>query len=294
MNVLVTGGAGFIGSCVARHIVKNYQYYNVTVMDKLDNRDNMKNIEIFRNFNFVKGDITNLDFVDHVIKTNNINFIINFATQTHDERGAGNTLNLTHNNVYGTHVLLESAKNNPKLRRFVHVSTNDLHGKYQIDSPHGATKAAAEMMASAYEKSYDLPVVIARGNHIYGPGQNKGNIIPKIITNALKGERTPINDYENSMRSYLYIDDAVDALDFILHKGKKGEIYNIGTNMNKSTKEVAHDIYTLLNLNDNDNFNDHRFYIEDHKMQELGWSQVTSWKNGLLETINHFKKNNIE
>jgi len=313
MNILVTGGAGFIGSHVARHLTKHYPDYNVTVMDKMDYCADMKNLEDvlpLRNFNFVKGDITNIDFVNHVVKTNSIKFIMHFAAQTHVDNSFGNSFSFTHNNIYGTHVLLESARING-IRRFIHVSTDEVYGEtpsgredafteeslLKPTNPYSATKAAAEMLVTAYAQSYNLPVVITRGNNVYGPGQYPEKVIPLFITRAIGGERLPVHGKGDSLRSYIYIDDVVEAFDIILHMGKTGEIYNIGTRKEHSVLDIARKICDYFGMPiessvefvEDRPFNDRRYFIEDGKLKDLGWVPRVELAEGMDRTIRWFK-----
>ena len=266
MNILITGGAGFIGSHVTRHLVKSYPDYTFVVLDKLDYCASMHNLtEIMesRNFKFLMGDITNADFVKYIMDSEKINVVIHFAAQTHVDNSFGNSFAFTHNNVYGTHVLLESAKNNPNLKRFIHVSTDEVYGETPMGAesgytegqilnptnPYSATKAAAEMLVTAYAHSYKLPVIITRGNNVYGPGQFPEKLIPKFCMRAMRGEKLPVHGEGKAVRSYLYIDDVVEAFDIILHMGRTGETYNIGTKKERSVMDVAEEICKVFGLN---------------------------------------------
>jgi UDP-glucose 4,6-dehydratase len=206
---------------------------------------------------------------------------------------------------------LESAKNNPKLKRFIHVSTDEVYGETPKDAesgytegqilnptnPYSATKAAAEMLVTAYAHSYKLPVIITRGNNVYGPGQFPEKLIPKFCMRAMRGERLPVHGEGKAVRSYLYIDDVVEAFDIILHMGKEGETYNIGTKKERSVMDVAEEICNVFGLNKEETiqfvedrpFNDCRYFIEDAKLAALGWTEKTTWTDGIKKTLAFYR-----
>jgi len=313
MNVLVTGGAGFIGSHVARRLSVCYPLYNVVVMDKMDYCADMKNLEEIannRNFKFVKGDVADSDFVNYIIDKEKINVVMHFAAQTHVDNSFGNSLKFTQNNVYGTHVLLESAKNNKNVKRFIHVSTDEVYGETKGDVPFGegtilnptnpysATKAAAEMLVMAYAHSYGLPVIVTRGNNVYGPGQYPEKVIPKFCVATMEGKKMTVHGKGGALRSYLHIDDVVEAFDLILHKGVTGEIYNIATHYEYSVTDIAEmickhfgkKVEECVEFVEDRPFNDRRYFIEDKKLKELGWKPKVEFEEGLKSTLEWYEK----
>ena len=237
-NVLITGGAGFIASHVAILLAKKYPEYNVVVVDKLDycaNLNNLRPAADLMNFNFVKGDICSADLMTYVMRSENIDTVMHFAAQTHVDNSFGNSFEFTENNIRGTHVLLETVKAVGTIKRFLHVSTDEVYGEssYELDqanieaaslleptNPYSATKAGAEMLVMAYGRSYNLPYIITRGNNVYGPHQYPEKAIPKFIMLARNGDKIPIHGDGQATRSYMHVYDAASAFDAILHKGE--------------------------------------------------------------------------
>ena len=234
-NVLITGAAGFIASHVANRLVRRYPQYRIVVLDKLDYCSNLKNLEPSAgrpNFKFVKGDIASADLVSYVLLTEKIDTVMHFAAQTHVDNSFGNSFEFTQNNIYGTHVLLESCKLAGTITRFVHVSTDEVYGETEADAivgnheasqllptnPYSATKAGAEMLVMAYGQSYNLPFITTRGNNVYGPHQFPEKLIPKFLLLAMEKKKLPIHGDGGNVRSYLFCEDVAEAFDLVLHK----------------------------------------------------------------------------
>ena len=316
-NVLITGGAGFIASHVAILLATKYPRYRVVVVDKLDYCANLNNLRLVAgllNFKFVKGDIRSADFVTHVMHAEEIDTVMHFAAQTHVDNSFGNSIEFTENNIKGTHVLLESIKTLGTVKRFLHISTDDVYGEssYKLDkdnfevaslleptNPYAATKAAAEMLVMAYGRSYGLPYIITRGNNVYGPHQYPEKAIPKFIMLARNGSQIPIHGDGMATRSYMHVRDAVAAFDIILHKGTLREIYNLGAFEKRTVLSVARDIgialgkdisQTIVHVQDRI-FKDRRYFIDCSKLHALGWKQKVSWEDGLKETIEWYVEN---
>ncbi|CAN6344797.1 unnamed protein product [Urochloa humidicola] len=315
-NILITGAAGFIASHVAIRITKKYPGYKIVVLDKLDYCSNLKNllpVSSSPNFKFVKGDIASADLVNFLLVTENIDTIMHFAAQTHVDNSFGNSFEFTKNNIYGTHVLLEACKITGQIKRFIHVSTDEVYGETDEDAvvgnkeasqllptnPYAATKAGAEMLVMAYGRSYGLPVITTRGNNVYGPNQFPEKLIPKFILLAMRGEPLPIHGDGTNVRSYLYCEDVAEAFEVILHHGEVGHVYNIGTKRERTVIDVAKDVCKLFNLEadkvitfvENRPFNDQRYFLDDEKLKSLGWAERTPWEEGLKKTMEWYVAN---
>ncbi|KAL6777765.1 hypothetical protein ACKKBG_A15560 [Auxenochlorella protothecoides x Auxenochlorella symbiontica] len=311
-NILVTGGAGFIGSHVVVRLVQRYPQYRVVVFDCLDYCATLHNLQAVKdapNFKFIKGDIKSGDLLYYVMETEKIDTVMHFAAQTHVDHSFGNSVSFTINNMYGTHVLLEAARRYGQVHRFINVSTDEVYGetsfglaaglveksRLEPTNPYAAAKAGAEIMALAYYTSYQLPVIITRGNNVYGPGQFPEKLIPKFILLAASDRPLTVYGAGEAVRSYLYIADVAAAYDAVLHCGLVGEVYNIGSVRERSVLEVAHDIGAafgrqapLLEHVRDRAFNDRRYFINNDKLAALGWEESTSWEQGLRKTIDWY------
>ncbi|XP_078431259.1 rhamnose biosynthesis 1 isoform X2 [Wolffia australiana] len=315
-NILITGAAGFIASHVANRLVRKYPDYKIVVLDKLDYCSNLKNLEPSRaspNFKFVKGDIASADLVNYLLITESIDTIMHFAAQTHVDNSFGNSFEFTKNNIYGTHVLLEACKVTGQIKRFIHVSTDEVYGETDEDAivgnheasqllptnPYSATKAGAEMLVMAYGRSYGLPVITTRGNNVYGPNQFPEKLIPKFILLAMRGSPLPIHGDGCNVRSYLYCEDVAEAFEVVLHRGEVGHVYNIGTKKERRVIDVAKDICKLFDRDpesvikfvENRPFNDQRYFLDDQKLKYLGWAERTPWEEGLRLTMDWYTNN---
>lgn len=316
-NIFLTGGAGFIASHVAILLCKKYPQYNIVVYDKLDycsclaNLDELKDLP---NFKFVKGDICSPDLVSYVFKSEQIDTVMHFAAQTHVDNSFGNSFAFTHSNIYGTHVLLESAKCCPTIKRFIHVSTDEVYGEgedFETDpmmedhvleptNPYAATKAGAEFLVKSYYRSFKLPVLITRGNNVYGPHQFPEKMIPKFTNQLLKGMPLTIHGDGSNTRNFLYVTDVANAFDVILHKGTPGHVYNIGGKNEMANVDVARTLLKSFGREAEEDkwitfvpdrkFNDLRYTINSTKLHELGWVEQMSWEEGLKITVDWYKK----
>jgi UDP-glucose 4,6-dehydratase len=317
VSVLLTGGAGFIGSNVLKLFVTKYPHVKFVCLDKLDYCASLRNFDTFStqsNFVFVKGDVTSSDLVNHIILSHQIDTILHFAAQTHVDNSFGNSVTFTNTNVIGTHVLLESAKLfQPQVRRFIHVSTDEVYGESTTahddvsfaedtamnpSNPYAATKAAAELLVKSYWQSFQLPVIITRANNVYGPHQYPEKLIPKLIELLNHDRPCTIHGDGSHLRSFLYVTDAAEAFDIVLHHAETGQVYNIGTDFEISNLDVAKRLLELYCLKQDTYiqfvadrpFNDVRYHINSNKMKQLGWEPRVTFEIGLLETIEWYRE----
>ena len=312
-----TTTTGFIASHVAILLCKKYPNYKIVVYDKLDYCACLANLEeLFDlpNFKFVKGDIASPDLVSYVLREEKIDTILHFAAQTHVDNSFGNSFAFTQTNIYGTHVLLESAKCCETLRRFVHVSTDEVYGEgedFDTDpmseehvleptNPYAATKAGAEFLVKSYFRSFKVPCLITRGNNVYGPHQFPEKLIPKLTNQLLRHKPLTIHGDGTNTRNFLYVTDVANAFDVIMHKGTPGHVYNIGGKNEKPNIEVARTLFKIFGYADEEDkwlvyvpdrkFNDLRYTINSSKLHELGWKEEMSWDEGLATTVEWYKK----
>ncbi|KAL7438316.1 hypothetical protein ACHAXM_006299 [Skeletonema potamos] len=316
-NILLTGGAGFIASHVAILLATKYPAYNVIVYDKLDYCSclaNLEEVSRLKNFKFVKGDICSPDLVSYVMTEEEIDTVMHFAAQTHVDNSFGNSFNFTQSNIYGTHVLLEAAKIHKGIKRFIHVSTDEVYGEgesFETDAmteehileptnPYAATKAGAEFLVKSYHRSFKLPCVITRGNNVYGPHQFPEKLIPKFTNQLLRGKPVTLHGDGSNTRNFLYVEDVARAFEIILHKATPGMILNIGGDNEISNLNVAKKLVELLGFKDkmdelitfvpDRKFNDLRYTINSSKLHQLGWTEEMSWEEGLQNTVEWYKK----
>ncbi|CAH0043188.1 unnamed protein product [Clonostachys solani] len=319
-NIMVTGGAGFIACWLVRHLVLNYsQAYNIVSFDKLDYCAALNNTRILDNepnFSFYKGDITHPNEVLDCMEQHNVDTVLHFAAQSHVDLSFGNSYGFTHTNVYGTHVLLESAKK-VGIKRFIHISTDEVYGEVKEDeddllessilaptNPYAASKAAAEMLVQSYQKSFNLPIIIVRSNNVYGPHQYPEKIIPKFTCLLHRGQPVVLHGDGRPTRRYLFAGDAADAFDTILHKGHIGQIYNVGSYDEVSNLDLCGMILSAMDIDHSTPeqwrqwvkythdrpYNDRRYAVDGSKLKKLGWTQKTNIKEGLAMTVEWYKE----
>ncbi|MCI0764717.1 dTDP-glucose 4,6-dehydratase [Bacillus sp. TL12] len=313
MNILVTGGAGFIGSNFIRFLVKKYPHYNIINYDALTYCGNLLNLEEIKdkkNYRFIKGDIQNKELLYHVIDQYEINSIINFAAESHVDRSIENPQIFYSTNILGTTTLLEVAFAN-QIEKFIQISTDEVYGSLgetgvftedtplNPNSPYSSSKASADLIALAYCKTYGLHVNITRCSNNYGPYQYPEKLIPLMVTNALENKPLPVYGTGRNIRDWLHVYDHCTAIDLVLHKGGKGEVYNIGGNNEKRNIEIVELIIEQLGASkDQITFvkdrlgHDWRYAIDAEKIKkELGWKPVYTFEAGLQEVIQWYKRN---
>lgn len=310
-NIMVTGGAGFIGSNFIRYMLDKHDDIKIINYDKLTyagNPDNTKDFENNPKYNFYKGDIADKLKVHEVIKNENINQIINFAAETHVDRSIGNPEDFILTDVVGTYVLLEaSLKYNIEL--FIQISTDEVYGSVESGfsketdalmprNPYSASKSGADRLAYSYFATYNLPVIITRASNNYGPYQYPEKFLPLFITNAIENKELPLYGDGMNVRDWLYVLDHCDAIDFIRNNGIAGEIYNIGGETLKHNIEMVKLILKKLNKSESlikyvqDRLgHDRRYALDISKLKALGWRHKYNFDTAFDETVNWFLNN---
>lgn len=312
MKILVTGGAGFIGSNFIKYILSHYPHYKIVNLDKLTyagNLDNLSDIKDNPNYQFIKGDICDQKLVERIVE-DKINAMINFAAETHVDRSIYDPKIFVETNVLGTGVLLESALKF-KIDRFIQISTDEVYGSLGKEgtfsesspllpnSPYSASKASADLLVRSYFQTFGLPVIITRCTNNYGPYQFPEKLIPLFITNALTGQELPLYGDGLYIRDWLYVEDHCKALDLVLHQGKIGEIYNISGSYEKTNLEITELILEKLNqpkslikhVKDRP-AHDRRYALDSSKLRnELGWTPDISFEEGIAKTVEWYIAN---
>jgi dTDP-glucose 4,6-dehydratase len=313
MKVLVTGGAGFIGSNFINHILSTHDDYEVVNLDKLTyagNLENLKPSEKKKNYHFIKGDICNNELVDYLFQKYSINYVINFAAESHVDRSILGSEIFYRTNVIGTNVLLEASRRY-EVEKFLQISTDEVygsldeHGLFTEDtplspnSPYSSSKAAADMMALSFYHTYGLPVVITRCSNNYGPLQFPEKLIPLMIINSLNGKKLPVYGDGLNVRDWIYVIDHNRAAQLVFEKGLPGEIYNIGASREMKNIDIVKLIIKTLGKGDDlieyvkdRPGHDRRYAIDSSKIQnELGWKPIFEFEKAIEETINWYLNN---
>jgi UDP-glucose 4,6-dehydratase len=313
MNVLITGGCGFIASNFLNLTIKKYPHYTFVNIDCMDYCSNKSNIDSHDNYIFVKGKIQDSELITKILNQYQINVIIHFAAQTHVDRSFNHAMDCIDTNIIGTYNLLECCRHYGKLEKFIHVSTDEVYGDSSIikdessglfpTNPYSASKAGAEMICYAYYKSFKIPLIITRGNNVYGPSQYCEKVIPKFIRLIQNGQKCTIHGTGNYLRSFLHVDDVANAFDIILHKGQIGEVYNIGIDVEISIIQVAKMCIKIITGSDNYNdyivytddrlYNDKNYPINSDKLKSLGWEAKIPFETGLKSTIEWYSNIDI-
>ena len=311
MKILVTGGAGFIGSNFIKYILSQYPHYTIVNLDKLTyagNLDNLSDIEGNSNYRFVKGDICDQELVEGIVE-DKIDVIVNFAAETHVDRSIYDPKIFVETNVLGTQVLLESALKF-KIEKFIQISTDEVYGSSMKgrftesspllpNSPYAASKASADLLTRSYHKTFGLAALIARSTNNYGPYQFPEKLVPLFITNALSDQELPLYGDGLYVRDWLHVKDHCRALDMMLHKGQAGEVYNIGGNCEKTNLDITELVLkelkkpkSLIKHVKDRPAHDRRYSLDSSKIRdELGWKPDTSFEKGLAETVDWYIAN---
>ena len=314
MSLLITGGCGFIGSNFINHYFPKRRVNRLVNLDAMyycASLENVKDsIRSDPNYVFVEGNLRDPELVKRVLEEHQITHVIHFAAQSHVQRSFDDSLQFTYDNVVGTHVLIEGCRKYGKIERFIHVSTDEVYGESMNTTeeqhkteksilcptnPYAATKAGAELIVQAYAHSYKMPIIITRGNNVYGPNQYPEKVIPRFIEQLSGGKKVTIQGNGTAVRGFLHAADTAAAFECILEKGQLGEIYNIGTQDEYSIMDIAKILIKMIQKTDDYDawinhiedrpFNDQRYYISNDKLRALGWEVQIDLMTGLKDLI---------
>ena len=316
MKIVVTGGAGFIGSNFIYYMMDKYKDYQIVCIDKLTYAGNMSTLSGVmenKNFKFINADICDAEKMDSVFKEEKPDIVVNFAAESHVDRSISNPNVFLETNIMGTSVLLECCRKYD-VGRYHQISTDEVYGDLPLDrkdlsfsedsplkpsSPYSASKTSADLLVLAYFRTYGLPVTISRCSNNYGPYHFPEKLIPLITLKALNDEKLPIYGDGKNVRDWIYVEDHCRAIDLILHKGKIGEVYNVGGNSEKSNLEVVKTILNILGKGEDliefvpDRLgHDRRYAINNHKIEtELGFKREVTFEQGIEQTVNWYINN---
>jgi dTDP-glucose 4,6-dehydratase len=316
MNIIVTGGAGFIGANFVKYMLKKYPEYKIICLDALTYAGNMETLsDILDNpqFGFVKGNIASQKDVFDLFERTRPDMVVNFAAESHVDRSIDNPRIFLETNIIGTQVLMDACRKYG-IKRYHQVSTDEVYGDLPLDrpdlffteetpihtsSPYSASKASADLLVLAYYRTFKLPITISRCSNNYGPYQFPEKLIPLMITRALADEPLPVYGKGENIRDWLYVEDHCSAIDLIIHKGREGEVYNIGGHNERTNLEVVKAILRVLNkpeslitfVKDRPG-HDMRYAIDPAKIHnELGWLPKTKFDDGIKQTVEWYLEN---
>jgi dTDP-glucose 4,6-dehydratase len=309
-NVLVTGGAGFIGSNYVRHALAAHSDWRVTTLDKLTyagRLENLKGVLDHPRHEFVKGDVADPSIAGPLVAASEI--VVHFAAETHVDRSILNAGEFITTDVFGTFVLLEAARESKRLGRFVQISTDEVYGsvpsgasretdELKPRNPYSASKAGADRLAYSYWATYQVPVIITRASNNYGPNQFPEKVIPLFITNAMDDRQVPLYGDGLNERDWLHVLDHCRAIDVVIDSGRSGEVYNVGGGNNVTNADLTHRILELLgkpaslikHVPDRPG-HDRRYSLDTSKLQTLGWKPRVAFDRGLAETVAWYREN---
>lgn len=308
----MTGGCGFIGSNFIRHLLNKYKDYEIINLDKLTyagNLENLKDIKDNKHYQFAKGDICSKSIVEKVMK--NIDVVINFAAETHVDRSILDAGNFVKTDTLGVYTLLRVA-NKYNIKKFIQISTDEVYGsiekgsfreddKLEPNSPYASSKAGADLIARVFYKTFKVPVIITRSTNNYGPYQFPEKLIPLFITNLIEEKKVSLYGDGLNVRDWLYVLDNCEAIDFILHYGRIGEIYNIGSGIEKTNLEITKILLKLLgkdetfisyvNFTEDRLGHDKRYSLDCNKIRVLGWEPKDDFEKAIRTTVQWYKRN---
>lgn len=306
MRLLVTGGAGFIGSNFVHHVLMEHDTDEIVTLDALTyagSRENLQGVLDDPRHRFVEGDIRDRELVSELVER--VEAIVNFAAESHVDRSIEGAAPFVRTNVKGTQTLLDAAVA-ADVDRFLQISTDEVYGQILDGSfseddrlnprnPYAATKAGADLLAKSYETTHDLPVLVTRTCNNFGPRQHPEKLIPKFVRNAANGEDLPVYGDGSNVREWIYVEDNCRALDLILREGTPGEIYNIGSGEERTNLEVTEAILDAVDGSEEQiTFvedragHDQRYALETDKIESLGWEPQWSFEDGLKETVAYY------
>ncbi len=308
-SLLVTGGAGFIGSNFVRYMLKKYPSYRIIVLDALTyagNRENLADLEKNPRYMFYHGNICDRAVVDNLVS--NVDAVINFAAETHVDRSIHEADSFVQTDVLGTLILLEAAKKY-KIERYLQISTDEVYGSIEDgafteehplapNNPYSSSKAGGDMMVRAHYKTYGTPTLITRASNNYGPFQYPEKLIPFFVTNAIDNMPLPLYGDGMNVRDWLYVEDHCEGVDYVLHHGQIGETYNIGGGNEKTNIEITNIILKKLNKPDSlikkvadRPGHDRRYAVDTRKVEKLGWKPKYRFEDAIAETIGWYVQN---
>jgi dTDP-glucose 4,6-dehydratase len=311
MKLLVTGGAGFIGSNFIRQMINSpadWEVINLDILTYAGNLNNLKGIEKNPRYTFIKGDICNRDIVNTILDNHNVDAIVHFAAESHVDRSIADAAAFVMTNILGTHTLLECARSHT-IPKFIHISTDEVYGStmgrsfnetdiLSPSSPYSASKAGSDLLALSYFTTYNLPVIITRCTNNFGPYQFPEKLIPLFVTNLLDGKKVPVYGTGKNVRDWVHVSDHCRAVEFLLEHGTPGEIYNVGGGNEKTNLEITHKILDLLFMDDSRieyvmdrPGHDFRYSLDCSKLHALGWKPRYSFDDALEETILWYSQN---
>lgn len=316
MKILITGGAGFIGGNFVHYMLNKYPDYKILCLDKLTyagNLETLKPVMDNPNFKFIKGDISDREFIYELFSEEKPDIVVNFAAESHVDRSIEDPGIFLKTNVIGTGVLMDACRKFG-IKRYHQVSTDEVYGDLPLDrpdlfftedtpihasSPYSASKASADLLVQAYYRTYKLPVTISRCSNNYGPYHFPEKLIPLIITRALADQELPVYGTGENVRDWLYVEDHCSAIDLILHKGREGEVYNIGGHNERTNLQVVKTILkelgkpeSLIRFVADRPGHDRRYAIDPTKIHnELGWLPATTFDEGIKKTIKWYLDN---
>jgi len=310
VKVLVTGGAGFIGSNFVRYALAAHPDWQVTTLDKLTYAGRIENLDSVRHdprHRFVQGDVADAKVAAPLVQESDI--VVHFAAETHVDRSILHAGDFITTDVFGTFVLLEAARETPNLRRFVQISTDEVYGSVPEGSsketdelrprnPYSASKAGADRLAYSYWATYQVPVIVTRASNNYGPNQFPEKIIPLFITNLIDDIPVPLYGDGQNVRDWLHVDDHCRAVDLLIDQGTPGEVYNIGGGNHVKNVDLTHRILALVGKPDSlikpvadRPGHDRRYSLDTAKLQSLGWRPRESFEDGLANTVTWYRDN---